>query len=168
MKGLSCEGNSPPCALHRHSPRPPPTSRSRQVSWWLPKALSEVIGDLPPWYPGLPHNPPAQEAGTAFPTSPRTTWCPEPLGSQLPGSLQLWLLLARCSLDVNECEVFPGVCPNGRCINTAGSFRCECPEGLILDTSGRLCIGECGPAGSCAGPPALPALPPLPTAGGPP
>ena len=35
------------------------------MSWWLPKALSKVIGELPPWYPGLPHNPPAQEAGTA-------------------------------------------------------------------------------------------------------
>ncbi|XP_054530117.1 fibrillin-3 isoform X19 [Pan troglodytes] len=42
--------------------------------------------------------------------------------------------------DVNECESFPGVCPNGRCINTAGSFRCECPEGLMLDASGRLCV----------------------------
>ncbi|XP_025772212.1 fibrillin-3 [Puma concolor] len=42
--------------------------------------------------------------------------------------------------DVNECEVFPGVCPNGRCLNTAGSFRCECPSGLTLDTTGRLCV----------------------------
>ncbi|XP_054439323.1 fibrillin-3 [Pteronotus mesoamericanus] len=42
--------------------------------------------------------------------------------------------------DVNECEAFPGVCPNGRCRNTAGSFHCECPEGLTLDTTGRLCV----------------------------
>ncbi|KAF2981348.1 hypothetical protein EK904_013603 [Melospiza melodia maxima] len=42
--------------------------------------------------------------------------------------------------DVNECEVFPGVCPNGRCINSRGSFRCECPEGLTLDGTGRLCL----------------------------
>uniref|UniRef100_A0A4X2ME62 Fibrillin 3 n=1 Tax=Vombatus ursinus TaxID=29139 RepID=A0A4X2ME62_VOMUR len=42
--------------------------------------------------------------------------------------------------DVNECEVFPGVCPNGRCLNTAGSFRCECPEGLTLDSTGRVCV----------------------------
>lgn len=98
-----------------------------------------------------------------LPTSPRTTWCPEPLGSQLPGRLQLSLLLAFCCLDVNECEVFPGVCPNGRCINTAGSFRCECSEGLILDTSGRLCIGECEftyrPAGSGVGPASTPNSP---------
>lgn len=43
---------------------------------------------------------------------------------------------------MNECEVFPGVCPNGQCLNTAGSFRCECPEGLTLDATGRLCVGE--------------------------
>ncbi|XP_076876101.1 fibrillin-2 [Brachyhypopomus gauderio] len=42
--------------------------------------------------------------------------------------------------DVNECEVFPGVCPNGFCVNTRGSFKCQCPEGLILDATGRLCI----------------------------
>uniref|UniRef100_A0A8C9EQH9 Fibrillin 3 n=1 Tax=Pavo cristatus TaxID=9049 RepID=A0A8C9EQH9_PAVCR len=42
--------------------------------------------------------------------------------------------------DVNECDVFPGVCPNGRCVNTAGSFRCECPEGLTLDGTARTCV----------------------------
>ncbi|XP_067114081.1 fibrillin-2-like [Osmerus mordax] len=42
--------------------------------------------------------------------------------------------------DVNECEVFPGVCPNGRCVNTKGSFKCQCPEGLTLDFTGRVCV----------------------------
>uniref|UniRef100_A0A2I2YJL2 Fibrillin 2 n=1 Tax=Gorilla gorilla gorilla TaxID=9595 RepID=A0A2I2YJL2_GORGO len=42
--------------------------------------------------------------------------------------------------DVNECEVFPGVCPNGRCVNGKGSFHCECPEGLTLDGTGRVCL----------------------------
>ncbi|XP_074237990.1 fibrillin-2 isoform X4 [Saimiri boliviensis] len=42
--------------------------------------------------------------------------------------------------DVNECEVFPGVCPNGRCVNSKGSFHCECPEGLTLDVTGRVCL----------------------------
>ncbi|XP_051766700.1 fibrillin-2b isoform X2 [Ctenopharyngodon idella] len=42
--------------------------------------------------------------------------------------------------DINECEVFPTVCTNGRCVNTQGSFRCECPEGLTLDGAGRTCV----------------------------
>uniref|UniRef100_A0A4W4F9J8 Fibrillin 2b n=1 Tax=Electrophorus electricus TaxID=8005 RepID=A0A4W4F9J8_ELEEL len=42
--------------------------------------------------------------------------------------------------DINECEVFPGVCINGRCVNTHGSFRCECSEGLTLDEGGRTCV----------------------------
>ncbi|XP_051233533.1 fibrillin-2b isoform X1 [Dicentrarchus labrax] len=42
--------------------------------------------------------------------------------------------------DINECEVFPGVCTNGRCANTQGSFRCECAEGLTLDSTGRTCV----------------------------
>uniref|UniRef100_A0AAQ4NYK2 Fibrillin 2b n=1 Tax=Gasterosteus aculeatus aculeatus TaxID=481459 RepID=A0AAQ4NYK2_GASAC len=42
--------------------------------------------------------------------------------------------------DINECEVFPGVCTNGRCVNTQGSFLCECAEGLTLDSTGRTCV----------------------------
>uniref|UniRef100_A0A803TRF1 Fibrillin-2 n=1 Tax=Anolis carolinensis TaxID=28377 RepID=A0A803TRF1_ANOCA len=42
--------------------------------------------------------------------------------------------------DVNECDVFPGVCPNGRCVNGRGSFHCECPDGLTLDGTGRVCL----------------------------
>ncbi|XP_061481297.1 fibrillin-2 [Rhineura floridana] len=42
--------------------------------------------------------------------------------------------------DINECDVFPGVCPNGRCVNSRGSFYCECPDGLTLDGTGRVCL----------------------------
>lgn len=45
-------------------------------------------------------------------------------------------------VDVNECEVFPGVCHDGYCVNIRGSFRCQCAEGLVLDVTGRLCVGE--------------------------
>ena len=40
-----------------------------------------------------------------------------------------------CSQDVNECQIFP--CKNnGKCINTIGSFRCECNDS---NYSGVLC-----------------------------
>lgn len=46
-------------------------------------------------------------------------------------------------LDVNECLESPGICSNGQCINTDGSFRCECPMGYNLDYTGVRCVGEC-------------------------
>ncbi|XP_021100835.1 fibrillin-3 isoform X3 [Heterocephalus glaber] len=42
--------------------------------------------------------------------------------------------------DVNECKSFPGICQRGRCVNTEGSFHCECPQGLVLGASGWLCV----------------------------
>lgn len=43
---------------------------------------------------------------------------------------------------MNECLDNPGICQNGICINTDGSFRCECPFGYNLDYTGVNCIGE--------------------------
>ncbi|XP_078313226.1 fibrillin-1-like [Crassostrea virginica] len=46
-------------------------------------------------------------------------------------------------LDINECEMFANVCEGGGlCVNTQGSFRCNCPPGLILDATGRRCIDK--------------------------
>ncbi|KAK3098432.1 hypothetical protein FSP39_019409 [Pinctada imbricata] len=46
----------------------------------------------------------------------------------------------RC-VDINECEMFPGICKGGGlCVNTQGSFRCNCPPGLIVDSTGRQCV----------------------------
>lgn len=42
--------------------------------------------------------------------------------------------------DINECDVLPGICLNGYCINADGSYKCNCPEGLSLDLSGHRCV----------------------------
>lgn len=41
-------------------------------------------------------------------------------------------------LDIDECNQNP--CQNGICINSAGSFKCECPPGLVLGIDGRSCL----------------------------
>lgn len=53
--------------------------------------------------------------------------------------------------DENECRTKPGICPNGRCVNTAGSYRCDCNEGFEVSPSGTECIGN-APPGSCKPP----------------
>lgn len=41
--------------------------------------------------------------------------------------------------DINECELNSGICKGGgTCVNTDGSYRCECPPGLTLDTTRKL------------------------------
>lgn len=47
-----------------------------------------------------------------------------------------------CS-DVDECnELGEDACVGGTCVNVIGSYRCECDEGTILDSTGRYCIGK--------------------------
>ncbi|XP_075902399.1 latent-transforming growth factor beta-binding protein 1 isoform X2 [Nelusetta ayraudi] len=41
--------------------------------------------------------------------------------------------------DVDECQIH-GVCLNGRCLNTIGSFRCLCNSGFMPDPSLTSCI----------------------------
>lgn len=47
------------------------------------------------------------------------------------------------STDLDECK--SGPCKNGRCINTDGSFRCECPPGFTLGVNGLICLGKVFP-----------------------
>lgn len=44
-------------------------------------------------------------------------------------------------VDIDECET-PGMCMNGHCVNTEGSFRCECMAGMAVGLDGRVCVGE--------------------------
>lgn len=41
--------------------------------------------------------------------------------------------------DLDECQL-QGVCPNGNCRNTVGSYRCMCKPGYIPDPTLTTCI----------------------------
>ncbi|XP_056680679.1 fibrillin-2 isoform X2 [Monodelphis domestica] len=53
--------------------------------------------------------------------------------------------------DVNECLESPGICSNVQCINTNGSFPCECPMGYNFDYTGLHCVdtNECSIGNPC-------------------
>ncbi|XP_053189603.1 latent-transforming growth factor beta-binding protein 1 [Scomber japonicus] len=43
--------------------------------------------------------------------------------------------------DLDECQL-QGVCPNGNCLNTLGSYRCMCKPGYIPDPTLTTCISN--------------------------
>lgn len=52
------------------------------------------------------------------------------------------LLNSSLLLDIDECLRDPTLCRGGRCVNTPGSYKCECPEGHELTTNGKACKGN--------------------------
>ena len=44
--------------------------------------------------------------------------------------------------DINECRGIPNICAMGTCINTIGSYRCECGPGRVYNTDKFECSGK--------------------------
>ena len=57
----------------------------------------------------------------------------------------------RLRADIDECEAIPALCDGGQCVNTIGSFRCECPAGQERDEETNECreADECQQDGVC-------------------
>ena len=63
--------------------------------------------------------------------------------------------ISGAKFEINECDLMPGICKNGQCINTIGGFKCECNVGYVYDESSHQCIdkNECLQTGqSCLAP----------------
>ena len=52
------------------------------------------------------------------------------------------LVLQLHHTDENECQTKPGICENGRCLNTRGSYTCECNDGFTASPNQDECLGE--------------------------
>ncbi|XP_059151338.1 fibrillin-1-like isoform X1 [Physella acuta] len=79
--------------------------------------------------------------GVAWGVSGQCTQCP------LPGEVEFERICPDGigyteKGDINECTAKPGICKNGICINTDGSFRCECRPGFVLDATGVNCVDK--------------------------
>ena len=55
--------------------------------------------------------------------------------------------------EIDECSLMPGVCGRGRCMNTVGSYSCDCDPGFTLDRDSHSCvdINECSDSAPCSG-----------------
>uniref|UniRef100_A0A8I3WWR2 Epidermal growth factor-like protein 7 n=1 Tax=Callithrix jacchus TaxID=9483 RepID=A0A8I3WWR2_CALJA len=106
--------------------------------------------------PGLA---PARPRYTCCPGWKRTSWLPGACGAAIcqppcrnggscvqPGHCRCpsgWQG-DTCQSDVDECSAGRGHCPQ-RCINTAGSYWCQCWEGHSLSADGTFCVPKGGP-----------------------
>lgn len=44
--------------------------------------------------------------------------------------------------EIDECALMPTMCTHGRCLNTPGSFECQCEQGYVYDQDSHQCIDE--------------------------
>ena len=80
-------------------------------------------------------------------TCQRLTWRPEQAthaSSRCVEWVEMDMFPSRCYLfpDIDEChEAAARICSNGQCVNTPGSFRCECYTGYELGPTADDCFG---------------------------
>jgi len=53
----------------------------------------------------------------------------------------MFLRLNLLNVDIDECSRDPSLCRGGHCVNTEGSYRCQCAEGHELMPGGDACKG---------------------------
>ncbi|XP_008486532.1 latent-transforming growth factor beta-binding protein 4-like, partial [Diaphorina citri] len=42
--------------------------------------------------------------------------------------------------EIDECNLMPNMCNHGTCMNTPGSFHCQCNRGFLYDSDTHQCI----------------------------
>lgn len=53
----------------------------------------------------------------------------------------VFIYLFNTYVDINECLLDTDLCPNGRCENLHGTYKCICNPGYEVDSTGKNCIG---------------------------
>lgn len=64
----------------------------------------------------------------------------EILCGQVPG--QIMNPITNHTEEIDECALMPTMCTHGRCMNTPGSFECQCDRGYVYDQDSHQCIDE--------------------------
>uniref|UniRef100_A0A673JVT8 Latent-transforming growth factor beta-binding protein 4-like n=1 Tax=Sinocyclocheilus rhinocerous TaxID=307959 RepID=A0A673JVT8_9TELE len=80
--------------------------------------------------------------------------CEDP--SQCPGHVNIlafYNLISQwfSSSDIDECRRTPSPCPDGRCENTPGSYRCSCRTGYRFQVNTCVDVNECEDPSQCPG-----------------
>lgn len=64
----------------------------------------------------------------------------EILCGMVPG--QIMNPITNHTEEIDECALMPTMCTHGRCMNTPGSFECQCDRGYVYDQDSHQCIDE--------------------------
>ena len=104
------------------------------VAWKSPTSL------LCNSHPLLCNSHPFCEIPTSFCGIPPRSRAPNVFTRVATSNLFIWSL--SFPTDIDECSMHPEGCPNGKCVNMDGGFRCKCNIGYELDETGSYCIGK--------------------------